>query len=120
MYSQNDLKRLDQQFQDAQTNWKLTRNKTAWDSMFLFVNFAVENSIKKRLKGIKRSDYRDLAMDATIQIMNRYYKNPNYTIQYLPCIAQYAAVQALYNDKQKFQDGILSLDEILENRKKTK
>lgn len=120
MFSSSKLKKLDEEFQLCQLNWHETKGKSEWDRMFILTHFAVSNSIKKRLKRIKRDDFDDLCLEATAQIMNRYVKNENYNINYLPCIASYAAIQVLYNDKQKFQDSVLSLDEIQENYNKDK
>lgn len=85
--------------------------KKVWDQMFFILHNAILAAIKKCLIGVKRNDVEDLAMDATIQVMNRYKKHAYYEIRYLLASARFAAIGILYNKKQMFYDSITSLED---------
>ena len=79
------------------------------------VQFAVENAMKIRFgglakKGVVRNDLYDLTMIATLNIMSRYKKPKGYKIMYLLTTADYAALYALHNPRQRFWDSMMSLE----------
>lgn len=112
--TRKELKQKNLDFQSFQEDWHKTKSKEAWDKMFMSVAFASETAIKKLLKTVYRDDYKDLALDAAIIIMNRYVKDENYKIDHLPTVARWAAISVLYNDKQKAIDKEISYDYLLE------
>lgn len=89
--------------------------KTYFDKLFFMVQFAVENAMKIRFgglakKGVVRNDLYDLTMVATLNIMSRYKKPKGYKIMYLLTTADYAALYALHNPRQRFWDSMMSLE----------
>lgn len=109
------LKCLEYEFYRDQKEWLSNRNKQAWDRMFHHIHFAVYTAMKARMrtlsrKGVVRDDLDDLVMDATANIMERYTKPKGYEIRYLLTTADYAALGALHNPKQKFWDSQISLE----------
>ena len=102
------MKELD--FYRQQNIYNKTKSKDALDKMYFYVSDAVEAAIKKKLNGVKRKDVDDLVADATLYIMKRYDKNPEYHIDYLLTAAHYTSLYVLYNKKQKMLDKELSLE----------
>lgn len=115
--STSELKQLDNDFQIEQQKWLETNSLESWHKMFFFIQFACENSMKKRLKGIKLSndELDDLILEATTIIMLRYKRPQSYKIMYLPAVAQFAAIKVLYDGKRKFHDRCISLESWREN-----
>lgn len=118
-YQKMYLKCLEYDFYYNQNIFLTTANekikKESYEKMFIAVQFAVENAMKKRFgglarKGVKRNDFYDMCMNATIDIMSRYKKPKGYKILYLLTTADYACLGALHNPRQKFMDSMLSLD----------
>lgn len=109
------LKCLEYEFYRDQKEYNQTKSKQAWDRMFHHIHFAVYTAMKARMrslsrKGVIRDDLDDLVMDATVNIMERYTKPKGYEIKYLLTTADYAALGALHNPKQKFFDSQISLE----------
>ena len=99
--------------------------KESFEKMFFMVHFAVEVALKKRLRplsrqGVIRHDFDDLAMDATINVMNRYKKPKGYKVLYLLTTADYAALGILHNPRQKFWDNQVSYEAWLQYEFKEK
>lgn len=117
MKSVSELKKLDIEFQQEQENYLSTNSIESWHKMFYFIRFACENSMKKRLKGIKISDddLDDLVLESTTIILSRFKRPQGYKILYLPCVAQFATMKVLYDPKRQFHDKLMSLEEYQEN-----
>lgn len=103
-------KMKEQDFYHQQNIYNKTMSKESLDKMYFYVSDAVEAAIKKKLNGVKRKDVDDLVANATLYIMRRYDKNPEYHIDYLLTAAHYASLYILYNKKQKMLDKELSLE----------
>lgn len=112
--SKRELEEKDLKFQADQEEWHKTKSKSAWDAMFLAVYFAIETAMKKRLKGIYRSDIHDLITDATITVMSRYHRIPEYRVKSLASVAHWAVIGSLYGTKQQRIDRELSYEQLLE------
>lgn len=105
------LKEKEQEFYKVQENWNLYHRKEDSDKLFFYIYDAVSAAIKQKLIGITRNDVDDLIMNATLTVFARYKKDKPYYLSHLLTGAHYAALGVLYNDKQKFDDGLLALDD---------
>lgn len=115
--NKTELKELEKKFYVLQDKYNETKSRSAWNEMYLIVLRAVTAAIKQKLVGLpKRNDIDELSLDATNRIMNRYLKPEGYHVQYLLATARFAAVGVLYDKKLQFNDQLLSLDELLEEK----
>lgn len=90
--------------------------KKCYDEMFFMMKFAIENAFKARLGKlhVSRTDFYDLSMNATVNVMQRYKKPKGYTTDSLLATAYYAALAELHNKKQKWYDQMLSYESFSE------
>lgn len=110
------LKKTEQKYYTLQKHYNETGDQKDFEEMFFIMQFAIENSIKKKLKGITRTDIYDLTMDATVNVMARYRADQKYNIQYLLTAAHYAALGILYNKKTKQADQTTSYESLLDSQ----
>jgi hypothetical protein len=110
------LKKTETKYYALQKHYNETGDQKDFEEMFFIMQFAIENSIKKKLKGITRTDIYDLTMDATVNVMARYRADQKYNIQYLLTAAHYAALGILYNKKTKQADQTTSYESLLDSQ----
>lgn len=110
------LKKTENKYYALQKHYNETGDQKDYEEMFFIMQFAIENSIKKKLKGITRTDIYDLTMDATVNVMARYRADQKYSIQYLLTAAHYAALGILYNKKTKQADQTTSYESLLDSQ----
>lgn len=97
-------------FQELQQSYKSTQSKESWEMLWLYVQDVLSNSLKKKLKGVYRSDYEDMLIEGTISIMSRYKKSEDYNIQYLPALTALVSRNLVYNKKQQREDREVSYE----------
>lgn len=85
--------------------------------MFSIANDCMLNTLKKKAGG-KRFDLEELALDGTCILMNRIKngtrKVEDWRVEYLATCCHFIALKLLYNDQQKWEDKVVSLDEYYE------
>lgn len=93
------------------------KTKTKYfQEMFFMMQFAIENAMKQRLGklNVSRPDFYDLVMTATINVMQRYRKPDGYYTDSLLSTAYYSVLSVLHNERQKWNDKMLSYEAFLE------
>lgn len=108
------IKEKEAEFYKWQDIWFETGDKEAWEQMFLIMMFVIETSIKKRLRGIRRTDFDDLVMEGTIKAMDKWYVKRHAKLYRLMSQAKWSAIEELYNKKQQQIDNETSYEAYIE------
>ena len=108
------IKEKEAEFYKWQDIWFENGSREAWEQMFFIMMFAIETSIKKRLKGIRRTDLDDLVMEGTIKAMDKWYIRRHEKLNRLMSQAKWSAVEMLYSKKQQQIDNETSYEAYIE------
>lgn len=100
------VEKLENDFQDAYRNWRLTKSKKEWDKMFLLVQNACKAKLSVKLKNIYREDFEEIVLDSTLKVMNAL-KNRDGEIDRLFNYVGLFVHFTLYNPEKKFEDSLV-------------
>jgi len=99
-------------FREAQEAWLRTQDAKAWETMFFCVRQYCEVSAFYITNGtFSRSDVKDYALKACVNIMARYRKPKGYFIRYLPTVCRNECVSQIYRAQEKFERSAVNTDD---------
>lgn len=104
-----DRKKIEDLFRGHLLEWTEKHNTEAWENMWNVVIDVCKICTKKKLKGIRRTDWEDISMDASCYVMDLISRGKKPSSIWTYCGLQVSTY--LYNKEQKFWDSVVPLEE---------